>query len=162
MQAISEILMIKCEAILNDGGNDECQDENDFFNDLNDNTFDDGADNNSDSSSSSSGDDDNSKDSDFHLSDYESKRSKMGKKPPKNGEQQTTKVKRKYVKREKGVKTEELDETQQVEKTEPADTADPNATKKKRKYKQRPIKEKETFECDICHYKVNHRCNVYF
>lgn len=35
---------------------------------------------------------------------------------------------------------------------------DPNAPKKKRKYKKRAVKEKQTFECEICQYKCAHQC----
>lgn len=119
MQAISEILLIKCE------DDDECQGGGDFLNDSNDNAFDDGADNNNGDSSSSSSHDDDSKDKDFHLSDYE-------KKP-------VIRVKRKYVKkadRDACVKTEKSDEIQQIEKTKATDTADPNALKKKAKLQE--------------------------
>lgn len=35
---------------------------------------------------------------------------------------------------------------------------DPNATRPKRKYKKRAVKEKQAFECEICHYKCAHQC----
>lgn len=35
---------------------------------------------------------------------------------------------------------------------------DPNAPKNKRKYKKRAVKEKQTFECEICQYKCSHEC----
>lgn len=34
----------------------------------------------------------------------------------------------------------------------------PNSPQPKRKYKKRAIKEKEMFECEICHYKCSHQC----
>lgn len=151
--------MVKCEE---DGDG-----ETDFHNE---NTLDDGiggGGGGGGGDSSSSGDDktDNSKDSDFHPSDYESKRTRdhkraLARKAARLLEDQTTGGKRKYKK--KGVKTEASDETQLDVKTEDVDPADPNASKKKRNYKKRATKEKETFECDICHYKVNHRCMCVF
>lgn len=38
------------------------------------------------------------------------------------------------------------------------EAADPNAPKKKRRYKKRAIKPKQTFECETCHYKTAHEC----
>lgn len=34
----------------------------------------------------------------------------------------------------------------------------PNSPQPKRKYKKRAVKEKEIFECEICHYKCSHQC----
>lgn len=36
----------------------------------------------------------------------------------------------------------------------------PNEPKPKRKYKKRAIKEKQTFQCDICNYTVSHECKL--
>lgn len=144
LQAISEFLMVKCEDIADE--NEELQGENDFFNEFNDHTFDDGAagDNNSSSSSSDSGNDNIGKDRDFNISDYES-----------NFKKNAKRVKRKYVKKA------DKEKLAQAVKAETADApADPNLPKKKRNYKQRARKEKEIFECDICHYKVNHKCHL--
>lgn len=84
----------------------------------------------------------NSKDSDFQCSDYEET---VSKKPRRT--RSTTKRKRKTKKESK---TEAND-------AKPANV-DPNAPKKRRNYKKRATKEKQVFECDICHYKVNHEC----
>lgn len=81
--------------------------------------------------------DNDSKDSDFRCSDYED----------------TLPKKQKYIKKEPKQK-QTTRKAMQDEKTD----SDPNVPKKKRKYKKRACKEKQVFECEICHYKVNHEC----
>lgn len=92
--------------------------------------------------------DNNAKDSDFQCSDFEDTLPK--KRIPTKKE---SKPKRKT---KKELKKERKDEN----RTDKAN-ADPNAPKKKRKYKKRAVKEKQWFECEICHYKVNHECMYY-
>lgn len=158
LQAISEILVVKCEDLdINDGENKECQGENDLFNEFNDNTFDDGAadNNNSDSTSNSNSDSDqDAKDSDFRLSDYDSMSRKYSKSATEELRRERERVKRKYMKK--------ADKEKMLQDIKPDNTkiTDPNAPKKRRKYKQRPKKEKVLLECDYCHYKVYHKCHL--
>lgn len=94
--------------------------------------------------------DNNSNDSDFQCSDYEDtlpKKRKYIKKEPKQ-KQRTKKAMKNEAKEENS--TDKID-------------SDPNAPKKKkRNYKKRACKEKQVFECEICHYKVNHECRSIF
>ncbi|XP_031628894.1 zinc finger protein OZF-like isoform X2 [Contarinia nasturtii] len=46
------------------------------------------------------------------------------------------------------------------QKTTDQTEIDPNTPKKKRKYKKRAIKEKQTFKCEICHYTCLHECHL--
>lgn len=69
---------------------------------------------------------------------------KEEKKEPKNVKKAKTKTKNNVDAIENSVKTEE----------------GPNEPKPKRKYKKRAIKEKQTFQCDICNYTVPHECKL--
>lgn len=108
-------------------------------------------------------DDDDSKDSDY-VCEEETKKKTVVKK------EKVTKIKNEDVVEEHKSDTEVVapkrrgrPKTKIESKKEPQDVdnvteVDPNAPKKKRKYKQRAIKEKQTFECEVCGYKVKHQC----
>lgn len=130
--------------------------------------------------------DDNSRDSDFVWDDtFEDKNEEEPKNVEKNKDENETKslVKsdnaevKKVAKNENTTEIEEAVATimpklpvkktrkeKQTHKTEELtnetnDTEiDPNVPKTKRKYKKRAVKEKQTFECEICQYKCAHQC----
>lgn len=95
------------------------------------------------SSSSSSSDD---SDSDFKISDTEECVPKRKRGRPKKQREDTAE--------DGNAINENEQKTNAVGNTE----IDPNAPSKKRKYKKRAVKEKQTYECEICHYKCAHQC----
>lgn len=77
-------------------------------------------------------------------------------------DQKPTEKVAKTIQRPKSQKKKQKTKTE-VQSTENADNTnrkgvDPNAPRTKRKYKKRTVKEKQTFECEICHYKCAHQC----
>lgn len=65
--------------------------------------------------------------------------------------EEATKKRTKRTLNAKKVKKKTLKDTYKID-------IDPNTPKPKRKYKKRAVKEKEVFECEICHYKCSHQC----
>lgn len=134
----------------------------------------------SDSDGSSSFDDDDSKDSDYVCEiETKKKRTVKGEKAVKikidakneettedeNGDGATIESVAAVIAKSKGKKKTKVPTKETTDKTKTQDAngampteVDPNAPRKKRKYKKRAIKEKQTFECEICHYKCAHQC----
>lgn len=124
----------------------------------------------SDSDDSSSFDDDDSEDSDY-VCEIETKKKRTAKNEEGTenkkcvGDGETKETMAGVAPKPKGRRKTKAQTEELTNKTEAGDEndakageVDSNAPKKKRKYKKRAIKEKQTFECDICHYKCAHQC----